>query len=90
MVTEVLAIVATYHTLIERVNIIVAQLDVLSAFAQASSQYNWIKPEISQSSSDDAKDKIMLVDSKHPLIEVQDPNQCISNDCLMVKDQSNM
>jgi DNA mismatch repair protein MSH2 len=32
----------------------------------------------------------MLIESRHPLIEVQDASQCIPNDCIMVKDESNM
>ena len=70
MVQEVLNIVSTYHSVIERVSVILAQLDVLASFAQVSSQYNWVKPEISKSTSDDVKEKIELIDSKHPLIDV--------------------
>lgn len=33
---------------------------------------------------------LSLVESRHPLIEVQDPASCISNNCRMVPDESNM
>ena len=71
---DVLKTVSSYYSLMERVSVIVAQLDVLTSFAQVSSHYNWVRPQISQTKADDDKDKIVLVDSKHPLIETIDPS----------------
>lgn len=34
--------------------------------------------------------QLELVDSRHPLIEVQDPASCIPNNCTMVPDRSNL
>jgi len=31
-----------------------------------------------------------MIESKHPLIHMQDPATCINNDCRMVKNKSNL
>ena len=36
------------------------------------------------------QERLVLVESRHPLIEVQDPAQCIPNDCQMIKGESNL
>ena len=87
-VEKVLEIASTYYPLLERVSIVVSQLDVLSAFAQVSANYQYVKPHICE--KDDPEQKVNLVDSRHPLIEVQDPAQCIANNCDMVKGKSNL
>lgn len=84
LVVKVLEIVSTYHPILEQISVIISQLDVLSAFAMVSSEYRYVKPNVSRDG------KMVLIDSRHPLIEVQDPQQCISNNCKMIKGESNM
>jgi len=31
-----------------------------------------------------------MIESKHPLIHIQDPATCINNDCRMVRNKSNL
>jgi DNA mismatch repair protein MSH2 len=83
LVQKVLEIASTYYPLLERVSIVVSQLDVLAAFAPVSANYSYVQPIICP--EDQADQRIILVDSRHPLIEVQDPAQCISNNCDMRK-----
>ena len=80
-----LEIVSTYHPLLEKISVIIAQIDVLASFALVSSQYHYVKPKICQE-----EEQLILIDSRHPLIEVLDPHQCISNNCKMVKGESNL
>ena len=47
LVADVLAIVATYHPLMEKTSSIISQLDVLASFADVSTQYQYVKPKIS-------------------------------------------
>ena len=79
-----LEIASTYYPLLEQVSITIAQLDVLTAFAQVSGNNAYVRPEMNESKS------LELVDSRHPLIEVQDPASCISNNCRMVPGQSDL
>ena len=53
---------------------ILAQLDCLVSFATASVNGNYIRPELSNE-----KQKIHLVDSRHPCVEKQDNINFISN-----------
>ena len=64
-----LEIASTYYPLLERVSIVISQLDVLAAFAQVSTTYNYVRPNI-VAQDDDSKQKISLKESRHPLIEV--------------------
>jgi len=53
------------------VSIVISQLDVLAAFAQVSANYQYVQPVLC--AEEEANPKITLIDSRHPLIEVQDP-----------------
>ena len=46
LVQKVLEIASTYYPLLERVSIVISQLDVLASFAQISSNYQYVMPEI--------------------------------------------
>jgi len=84
LVQKVLEIASTYYPLLEQVSTIIAQLDVLTAFAQVSGNNQYVRPQMNE------EKQLELVDSRHPLIEVQDPASCISNNCRMVPGESNM
>lgn len=81
---KVLEIASTYYPLLEQVSTIIAQLDVLTAFAQVSGNNGYVRPVMNE------EKKLELVESRHPLIEVQDPASCISNNCRMNPGTSNM
>ena len=46
LVQKVLEIASTYYPLLERVSIVVSMLDVLVAFAEVSTAYQYVKPDI--------------------------------------------
>jgi DNA mismatch repair protein MSH2 len=87
LVMKVLDIVATYFPVIERASIVISELDALVSFAIYSSSSNstFCRPEINSRIQ-----KIILVDSRHPLLERINPEECISNDCNMVRGSSNL
>jgi len=60
LVAKVLEIVSTYHPLMEKASAMIAQLDVLAAFADVSACYDYVKPKISggvRSADDGAESK---------------------------------
>ena len=65
---------------------LIAQLDVLVSFAEVSSANNYVRPAICK----DEKEQIYLIESKHPLLDIQDNHSCISNDCHMLRGKSNL
>jgi DNA mismatch repair protein MSH2 len=85
-VQKVLDIVSTYYPLLEKVSEIIAELDVLVGFSYASTNTSniYARPKFTEDK------KISLIESRHPLIEIMDPMSCISNDCTMVKEKSNL
>ena len=89
LVDKILEIVSTYHPLLEKISSIIARIDVLSAFAQISQQYQYVRPVISTEEMG-KQEQIILIESRHPLIEVQDPSRCIPNNCVMVRENSNL
>jgi hypothetical protein len=85
-VLKVLEIASTYYPLLETVSALISQLDVLCAFALVSSTHQYVKPIICQ----EEKEQVYMIESKHPLIHIQDPATCINNDCRMVRNKSNL
>ena len=57
---------------------------MLAAFAQVSGSNQYARPEMNEEKT------LTLLESRHPLIEVQDPASIISNDCRMVPNKSNL
>jgi DNA mismatch repair protein MSH2 len=86
LVLKVLEIASTYYPLLETVSSIISQLDVLCAFAMVSSTHQYVKPLICP----EEKEQVYLIESKHPLIHIQDPATCINNDCRMVRNKTNL
>ena len=83
---KVLEIASTYYPLLETVSALISQLDVLCAFALVSSTHQYVKPIICQ----EEKEQVYMIESKHPLIHIQDPATCINNDCRMIRNKSNL
>ena len=63
---------------------LISKLDVLAAFASVSVSQQYCKPNMNT-------DRVLkLKESRHPLIQYQDPANCISNDCDMVPNKSSV
>lgn len=86
LVLKVLEIASTYYPLLETVSALISQLDVLCSFAMVSSMHQYSRPLICP----EDKEQIYMIESKHPLIHIQDPASCITNDCRMTRDKSNL
>lgn len=61
----------------------IAMIDVLQSFAEASRQYNYCKPEITEDFS------LQLIQSRHPVLE-QIEREYIPNDIVMSKENRTM
>mmetsp|Transcript_39329 Transcript_39329/g.45147 ORF Transcript_39329/g.45147 Transcript_39329/m.45147 type:complete len:346 (-) Transcript_39329:134-1171(-) len=87
LILKVLDIVATYFPVIEKASHAISELDALVGFAVAStsSVKSYCRPVIT-----DTGKSLVLVDSRHPLIERMNPQECISNDCTMIRGESNL
>ena len=81
---KVLEIASTYYPLLENVSMLISKLDVLTAFASVSVNYQYVKPTLNN------ERKLNLIESRHPLIEVMDPDSCISNNCVMIPGKSTL
>ena len=84
LVMKVLEIASTYYPLLENVSMLVSKLDVLAAFAQVSVNQQYVKPVLNN------ERRLNLTESRHPLIEVMDPDSCISNNCTMLPGKSTL
>lgn len=84
LVMKVLEIASTYYPLLENVSMLISKLDVLAAFAQVSVNQQYVKPVLNNDR------RLNLAESRHPLIEMMDPDSCISNNCVMIPGQSTM
>ncbi|KAI9491905.1 muts domain V-domain-containing protein [Zychaea mexicana] len=84
LVKEVIGIVATYSPVLELLSGVLAKLDVILSFAHVSimAPTPYIRPLVQEFGN------IVLRDSRHPCLEVQDDVVFIPNDIEMVKDKS--
>ena len=64
LVQKVLEIASTYYPLLEQVSSLISMLDVLASFAQVSGNNQYVRPAMNDNK------EIVLVESRHPLIEV--------------------
>lgn len=81
---DVAAQVLNHSTTIIRNCQILAQLDVLSAFAWLSKQYNYVRPKITHDNTMDIKE------GRHPVVETTLATKgvpFVKNDCLLGQDQ---
>ncbi|KAF9583835.1 MutS-like protein, partial [Lunasporangiospora selenospora] len=80
---EVIAIASTYCSVLEKLNTLVAQLDVLVSFAHVSvhAPTPYVKPRMSALGLGD----VILRDARHPCLEAQDDVAFIPNDVNLVR-----
>lgn len=88
LVKEIVSITLTYSPVLERLSLILANLDVLCSFAHASSYapIPYIRPIMHGL---DTQRKTRLTNSRHPVLEMQDDVAFISNDVLLEDDVAN-
>ncbi|KAH3667881.1 hypothetical protein WICMUC_005159 [Wickerhamomyces mucosus] len=86
LVKEIIAITSTYSPVLEKLSLVLSNLDVIIAFAHVSSYapVPYTKPKLY--SIDDPNGKVELLESRHPCVEMQDDVQFISNDFKLKRD----
>ncbi|KAG5724842.1 DNA mismatch repair protein msh-2 [Termitomyces sp. T112] len=86
LVKEVVSIASTYTPVLEALDNIVAHLDVILSLAHVSAHSTdaYVKPKIIEKGSGN----LVLLESRHPCLEVQDGISFIPNDVEMIKDKS--
>lgn len=87
LVKDVIRIAASYCTPLEQLNVHLASLDVLIAFAHVSANAPepYVRPLLSEMGQ--AAD-LKVTAARHPVLEVQEDISFIANDVEMVKDES--
>ena len=67
---------------LQRLSVVLAELDVFAALAEISSKYGWIRPEFTE-------DEMEILGGKHPILDVmmKDPHY-IANDLVMDRENS--
>jgi DNA mismatch repair protein MSH2 len=87
LVKEIIAVVATYVPLLERLNELVAELDVVSTFAHiaSTSTQSYVRPMFQSSNEENVSTSrhIHLVEARHPVMESIQHCQFIPNDVLI-------
>ncbi|ODQ79960.1 hypothetical protein BABINDRAFT_161623 [Babjeviella inositovora NRRL Y-12698] len=89
LVKEIIGITASYTPILNKLSEVLAHLDVICAFANVSTTVApipYVKPTITTFASD-ADAKVVLKDSRHPLLELQDDVSFIANDIELVRDE---
>ena len=85
LVKDVIDIASSYTPPLEHLNVVVAHLDVIVSLAHVSSNapIPYTRPELRERGS-----SLVLRDSRHPCLEVQDDIHFIPNDVSMVPNES--
>ncbi|CDO94455.1 unnamed protein product [Kluyveromyces dobzhanskii CBS 2104] len=88
LVKEIVSITLSYTPVLEKLAIVIAQLDILCSFAQVSSYapVPYIRPTMYP--LNDEHRKTELIASRHPIVEMQDDVTFISNDVNLVQSES--
>lgn len=88
LVKEIIPVIATYVPLLERLNELVAELDVLSTFADlvSTSTSSYVRPLFQPLNEEDdslSSRRLHFVEARHPVMEAVQSCPCIPNDVLM-------
>ncbi|KAI5890640.1 DNA mismatch repair protein [Schizophyllum commune H4-8] len=86
LVKEIVAIAATYTSVMESLDSVIAHLDVIISFAHVSvnAPVTYVKPKVVERGNG----SLILKEARHPCLEVQDEVNFIPNDVEMIKDKS--
>lgn len=80
---ELRDMVSSESQMIQQNSELIAQLDVLNSFSEASKKYSYSKPHV------DNRDEIIIKDGRHPVVEKNmGVNEFIPNDTLLDKDKN--
>ena len=84
MVNKVMSIASTYVPVLERLSVLLAELDVLASFAHVAAYSNngFCRPEMTDGEEDGLG--IVLKEARHPCVELQDDMNFIANDFNLV------
>ncbi|KAJ1673298.1 MSH2 protein, partial [Spiromyces aspiralis] len=84
LIKEVVRVISTYCPVLESLNGVIAHLDVLVSFAEASAAapIPYVRPVIKEEGD------LILKEARHPCLEVQDEISFIPNDVSMVRGRS--
>ncbi|KAF8551428.1 DNA mismatch repair protein [Imleria badia] len=83
LVKEVVNIASTYTPVLEKLDHVLAHLDVIVSFAHVS--VNAPEPYVKPNVSEKGESSLVLKEARHPCLEVQDEISFIPNDVEMVK-----
>ncbi|OLL22825.1 DNA mismatch repair protein msh-2 [Neolecta irregularis DAH-3] len=86
LVKEVVEIAASYCPVLEKLAGVIAHLDVIISFAHVSvyAPAPYVRPKMNQR----GQEKCVLVEARHPCLEVQDDVSFIPNDVLLERGKS--
>ena len=84
LVKEVISVIATYGAVFEKLNRLIARLDVLVSFAQVAlhAPKAYVRPHVTERGAGD----IRLTTARHPCMEVQDDIAFIANDIELLRE----
>ena len=77
VIKEILSLTLTYEPVLQSLSSTLAHLDVITCFATTAMLNSYTQPKLFPFES---SRKINLIESRHPLLEVQDDINFISND----------
>lgn len=88
LVKEIVSITLSYTPVLEKLSVVIAQLDILCSFAQVSSYapIPYVRPKMYP--LNDQNRTTELIASRHPIVEMQDDVTFISNDVKLVQGDS--
>lgn len=88
IVTNAVAIAATYAAVLERASVLIAEIDVLAslAYVAAYSPHGYVRPTMTD--TEDDGDGIVLTEARHPCVELQENVEFIPNDIHLVYGKS--
>jgi|TARA_B110000003_G_C16649906_1_gene533715 DNA mismatch repair protein MSH2 len=92
IVDRVVDVAASFVDIFLQISTLCAEIDVLASFAEVavSAPIPFIRPTIhpKRANPEDERDAIMLKDSRHPCMELQQGVQFVSNTCTLVRGKS--
>ncbi|CAE6437850.1 unnamed protein product [Rhizoctonia solani] len=90
LVKEVVGIAATYISVLENLDVIIAHLDVIVGFAHVSvnSATPYVKPKMLEKGKYDGTGDLVIKEGRHPCLEVQEEIMFIPNDTELCREKS--
>ncbi|KAL6951024.1 hypothetical protein ACO0QE_000316 [Hanseniaspora vineae] len=90
LVREIVKVTLTYVPVLETLSMTLSHMDVLCSFAHVASYapIPYVRPKMfARNSRDGEKRKLILKESRHPVLEAQEDISFISNDVCMKRDE---